>query len=209
MRGAYPEIGARHRQLARGSEDALDAAVSAVVMARHVDDIRALPPAGDDHARLEGRIWHPPELTRPSADQRGSTPLQGQAEPGCPLCEIVASEAGPPTGHAVAFGDRYPVSEGHTLVVPGRHVASLSDLTAEEEAELWARVREVREDLAASHDPDGFNIGVNEREAAGQTVGHTHVHVIPRYAGDVADPRGGVRWVVPERAAYWEAGHDL
>jgi diadenosine tetraphosphate (Ap4A) HIT family hydrolase len=123
-------------------------------------------------------------------------------------CQIVASEAGSPPGHAAAFRDRYPLSEGHSLVVPGRHVASLSDLTAEEEAELWALVREVREDLAASHDPGGFNIGVNDGEAAGQTVGHAHIHVIPRYAGDVVDPRGGIRWVIPDRAAYWTGQGD-
>jgi diadenosine tetraphosphate (Ap4A) HIT family hydrolase len=204
MRGAYPEIGARHRHLATGSEDALDAAVSAVVMARHVDEILALPPARDDHERLEGRIWHPPELTAPSAGHGSSTARQGQPEPGCPFCEIVAKEASLSTGHVVAFRDRYPLSEGHTLVVPARHVASLSDLTAEEEAELWALVREVREDLAGSHDLDGFNIGVNDGEAAGQTVRHAHVHVIPRRRGDVPDPRGGVRWVIPDRAPYWE-----
>ncbi len=59
--------------------------------------------------------------------------------------------------------------------------------------------------LAASHGPDGFNIGVNDGEAAGQTVGHAHIHVIPRYAGDVPDPRGGIRWVIPDRAPYWDA----
>jgi diadenosine tetraphosphate (Ap4A) HIT family hydrolase len=62
----------------------------------------------------------------------------------------------------------------------------------------------VRAELSASYDADAFTIGVNDGEAAGQTVGHAHIHVIPRYAGDVPDPRGGVRWVIPDRAPYWE-----
>jgi hypothetical protein len=103
-------------------------------MARHVDEILALPPARDDHERLEGRIWHPPAITTPSPGHDSSTARQGQPELGCPFCEIVAGEANLSGGHAVAFRDRYPLSEGHTLVVPARHVASLSDLTAEEEA---------------------------------------------------------------------------
>ena len=125
---------------------------------------------------------------------------------GCPFCDLPASRVLHTSAHARAFRDSYPLSEGHTLVVPARHVASLYDLAPEERAELWALVDEVREALMASHGPDGFNIGVNDGEAAGQTVSHAHVHVIPRYAGDVEDPRGGIRWVVPERARYWEGG---
>jgi diadenosine tetraphosphate (Ap4A) HIT family hydrolase len=59
--------------------------------------------------------------------------------------------------------------------------------------------------LAALHQPDGFNIGVNVGAAAGQTVGHVHLHLIPRYAGDVPDPRGGVRWIIPAKAQYWSS----
>jgi len=109
--------------------------------------------------------------------------------------------------HAVAFADGYPVAAGHTLVVPRRHVASVFDLAAEEYAALWALVAAVRARLAARAGADGFTIGVNDGVAAGQTVGHAHVHVIPRRAGDVGDPRGGVRWVLPERAGYWERGN--
>lgn len=122
----------------------------------------------------------------------------------CPFCDLPAARILHTSPRARALRDGYPVSEGHTLVVPARHVASLWDLAPEERAELWALVDEVREALMASHGPDGFNIGVNEGEAAGQTVAHAHIHVIPRYAGDVEDPRGGIRWVVPERARYWE-----
>ena len=116
-----------------------------------------------------------------------------------PLVRVLHTSA-----HGRAFRDAYPVSDGHTLVVPHRHVASLYDLTPEERAGLWELVDEVRQALAASRAPDGFNIGVNDGEAAGQTVGHAHIHVIPRYAGDVPDPRGGIRWVIPDRAPYWK-----
>jgi diadenosine tetraphosphate (Ap4A) HIT family hydrolase len=103
----------------------------------------------------------------------------------------------------VAFPDAFPVAEGHMLVVPKRHVASLFDLPDEEQASLWRLVALVRGKLASELKPDGFNIGVNDGPAAGQTVLHAHVHVIPRRAGDVADPRGGVRWVLPAKAPYW------
>lgn len=88
-------------------------------------------------------------------------------------------------------------------MVPARHVASIFDLTDEERAELWQTVADVRTQLVEDFQPQAFNIGLNDGEAAGQTVPHAHVHVIPRYAGDVIDPRGGVRWVIPEKADYW------
>ena len=123
----------------------------------------------------------------------------------CPFCQRISSgDSSDANAHAVAFADGYPVAAGHTLVVPRRHAASVFDLAAEESAALWALVAAVRTRLAASTGADGFTIGVNDGPAAGQTVPHAHVHVIPRRAGDVGDPRGGVRWVLPERAAYWE-----
>ena len=125
-------------------------------------------------------------------------------DPGCPFCDLPAARVLHTSRHARALRDAYPVSDGHTLVVPARHVASLWGLDPDERADVWALVDVVRDALAASHGPDGFNVGVNAGEAAGQTVGHAHVHVIPRYAGDVADPRGGIRWVVAEKAPYWE-----
>lgn len=99
--------------------------------------------------------------------------------------------------------DGYPVSLGHSLVVPVRHIASLFDLPADEIAAVWAEVARVREQLSAEFGVSAFNIGMNDGLAAGQTVPHAHVHVIPRRIGDVADPRGGVRWVIPEKAAWW------
>ena len=120
----------------------------------------------------------------------------------CPFCASATVIASTPS--ALALRDAFALSEGHTLVVPRRHVASLFELTSEEQAELWQLVARVRADLIEELHPDAFNIGVNDGEAAGQTVPHAHVHVIPRYRGDVSDPRGGVRWVIPEKAAYWE-----
>jgi len=96
------------------------------------------------------------------------------------------------------------VSPGHTLIVPNRHVATWFEATPEEQQALLEAIAEARRRIEKNHAPDGYNIGINSGEAAGQTVRHLHVHVIPRYAGDVTDPRGGVRWVIPDKAAYWE-----
>jgi len=123
----------------------------------------------------------------------------------CPFCESLSARAVASNLHAVAILDGFPVSEGHALVVPRRHAASLFELDDEERGSVWELVREVRSRIEAERSPDGFNVGVNDGLAAGQTVMHAHVHVIPRYAGDVSDPRGGVRWVVPDRARYWSA----
>ena len=106
--------------------------------------------------------------------------------------------------NCLAFFDRYPVSEGHALVIPHRPVLSLYELDEKMQAELWDTVRRVRAILDERFHPAGFNIGVNDGHAAGQTIPHAHIHVIPRYAGDVPDPRGGIRWVIPEKARYWK-----
>jgi len=121
----------------------------------------------------------------------------------CPFCHPEAERLVASNEHALALGDGYPIAEGHTLVVPKRHAASLFDLSAEEQAAIWALATEVRNHLQAQLSPDGFNIGLNDGEAAGQTIPHAHIHIIPRRRGDVPDPRGGVRWVIPELAAYW------
>lgn len=123
--------------------------------------------------------------------------------PECRFCARVADDAvSAANDWAVAFPDAYPVAAGHTLVCPRRHVADLFALDEAAWAGVWALVREVQRLLAAGVDVDGWNVGVNVGEAAGQTLEHAHVHLIPRCAGDVADPRGGVRWVLPD-ADYW------
>ena len=104
---------------------------------------------------------------------------------------------------AFAFAAGFPVSPGHALIVPRRHEPDFFSLSAEEQAAGIALVNPVRALLDDKFGPDAYNLGVNAGKAAGQTILHTHLHVIPRYAGDVAEPRGGVRWVLPETARYW------
>ena len=104
---------------------------------------------------------------------------------------------------AFAIRDAFPVSPGHTLVVPFRLVPTFFDATPEEQAAIIELVGVVKGQLdALDPRPDGYNVGFNAGLAAGQTVMHLHVHVIPRYAGDVPDPRGGVRYVIPAKANY-------
>jgi diadenosine tetraphosphate (Ap4A) HIT family hydrolase len=83
-------------------------------------------------------------------------------------------------------------------------VASFFETTDEERQAMLKLLDQVKAMLDREHKPDGYNIGINNGAAAGQTVMHLHIHVIPRYAGDRPDPRGGVRWIIPEKAAYWE-----
>jgi diadenosine tetraphosphate (Ap4A) HIT family hydrolase len=128
----------------------------------------------------------------------------------CPFClRIVGGDVEWSGGDAVAFPDGFPITPGHTLVVPRVHCDDLFALPAATRRQVWDLVEVVREALAEQYAPDAFNIGANVGRAAGQTIGHAHVHVIPRFVGDVDDPRGGVRWVVPDRAAYWRTpGHE-
>lgn len=101
--------------------------------------------------------------------------------------------------------DKYPVTPGHTLIIPRRPVRFFRDLTAAELRRLleWASWAQRRAEDALSPRPEGFNLGVNDGPAAGQTMAQFHFHVIPRCSGDVPDPRGGVRWVIPDKARYW------
>jgi diadenosine tetraphosphate (Ap4A) HIT family hydrolase len=103
---------------------------------------------------------------------------------------------------AIAVFDTYPVSPGHSLVVPLRHATMIWDLTPEEYDACFGLVRELKPLLEARFKPDGFNVGANCGEAAGQSVWHAHIHVIPRYKGDNPNPRGGVRNVIPLKAKY-------
>jgi diadenosine tetraphosphate (Ap4A) HIT family hydrolase len=100
--------------------------------------------------------------------------------------------------------DKYPVSPGHTLIIARRAVQLFRNLTAAEKMRLMELVTETQTALLqTSPKPDGFNLGVNDGPAAGQTIPQFHFHAIPRYVGDVSDPRGGVRWVKPGMAKYW------
>jgi diadenosine tetraphosphate (Ap4A) HIT family hydrolase len=114
-----------------------------------------------------------------------------------PKREILAENA-----HALAFFDSYPVSRGHALIVPKRHAVTIFELADEEYADCFRLVFPLKAALVARFAPDGFNVGANCGEAAGQSVWHAHIHVIPRYTGDVPNPRGGVRGVLPYTAGY-------
>ena len=118
----------------------------------------------------------------------------------CPFCHLPENWVWLTSASCVAFFDGYPVAKGHALVIPRRHVASLFDLSAEEFAEAWSLVSQVRAALVERVHPDAFNVGWNDGPVAGQTVSHAHIHVIPRKNGDVTDPRGGIRWVIPGKA---------
>lgn len=98
--------------------------------------------------------------------------------------------------------DDFPVSEGHMLLIPRRHVASYFDMTDAEKQAMWSLLDEARAVIDERHGPGGYNVGINCGPVAGQSVMHVHLHLIPRYAGDVPDPRGGVRGVIPAKQKY-------
>ena len=127
---------------------------------------------------------------------------KSHAEPDCFLCAAGDQLKVADDSHAFAVADGFPVSDGHTLVVPKRHFPTFFEATEEERLAIFALLDEVKKQLDATHTPDGYNIGVNSGQAAGQTINHLHVHLIPRYIGDTADPVGGVRGVVPGKANY-------
>lgn len=118
----------------------------------------------------------------------------------CPLCDsssaILANEL------AYVLEDSDPVTPGHCLVVPARHVADFFELTLAEQEAILDLVRQAKSRLDGRYHPDGYNVGVNVGEAAGQSVAHAHVHVIPRRRGDMPDPSGGVRGVIPREQKH-------
>ena len=124
----------------------------------------------------------------------------------CPFCRLEMNRIRAESEFAVAFLDGFPITQGHSLVIPKRHVASMFELSDEEQAAMWKLVAQVRDSLVNELQSDGFNIGLNDGASAGQTVMHAHVHIIPRRKGDTPDPRGGVRWIIPDKARYWDEG---
>src|SRR5207247_3858869 len=104
--------------------------------------------------------------------------------------------------------DHFPISEGHILIIPYRHVANFLSLTPAERTSVLELVCQASQKLNSEFHPDGYNMGVNVGQAAGQTVMHAHLHLIPRFVGDVPDPRGGVRFVIPEKARYWQNARE-
>ncbi len=121
----------------------------------------------------------------------------------CPFCNLAPKvELLSETATAIAFLDSFPVNLGHALIVPKRHIASYFELSIHEQRALWLLVNRCQSIIQQRHNPDGFNIGINIGETAGQSIFHVHIHLIPRYKGDVENPRGGVRGVIPSKKDY-------
>ena len=121
----------------------------------------------------------------------------------CPFCKLSRRvEIICETATCVAFYDGYPVSPGHALIIPKRHVANYFDLTNHEREAMNVMLQYVKRKIDERFHPDGYNIGINVNEAAGQSVFHVHMHLIPRYKGDVEKPKGGVRGVIPSKQSY-------
>ena len=121
----------------------------------------------------------------------------------CPFCTLPTDRATITESAAVyAIFDKFPVSKGHALVIPTRHVSNYFDLTLQEQTDCLIMLNEVKAILQKQFNPDGFNVGINIHAAAGQTVPHAHIHLIPRYQDDVQEPRGGVRGVIPGKQGY-------
>lgn len=120
----------------------------------------------------------------------------------CPFCAPNPGQVIFESELCIGLWDGFPVSEGHALVIPRRHVATWFDATPAEQSALLSGIERVRQEILRRYQPDGFNIGINVGAAAGQTIFHLHIHVIPRYRGDVPDPRGGVRHVIPRKGNY-------
>lgn len=122
----------------------------------------------------------------------------------CPFCDTSNLALCGETENLLAFRDKFPVSPGHTLVVPKRHVASFFEMSQNEKNEVFQLIEVLKAELDEEFGPDGYNVGWNDGASAGQTVFHFHLHIIPRFDGDVEDARGGVRWVIPTKAKYWK-----
>jgi diadenosine tetraphosphate (Ap4A) HIT family hydrolase len=124
-------------------------------------------------------------------------------ETSCPFCNLDPQrELIMESATAFAIFDKYPVNNGHALIISKRHCSDYFELTFKEQSACWFMLNSVKEIIRKKFNPDGFNIGINVDEAAGQTVSHVHLHLIPRYKGDVQDPRGGIRGVILEGKNY-------
>lgn len=121
----------------------------------------------------------------------------------CIFCNLEASRIEDENKLFLVIKDLYPVTRGHTLIIPKRHVPSFFELTDEEQASFLEMLHLQQQKLASTDETiTGFNVGINDGEDAGQTVMHCHIHLIPRRNGDMENPRGGVRGVIPEKQSY-------
>lgn len=120
----------------------------------------------------------------------------------CPFCNFNPKEIILKNDVCYAIYDKFPVNEGHILIIPFRHFDNYFDATANEIKSIWMLLENVKDLLDNKFKPNGFNIGINVGKAAGQTISHLHIHLIPRYYGDMENPKGGVRGVIPAKRIY-------
>ena len=123
----------------------------------------------------------------------------------CFFCDIQKKEDKNRIGSSSKFFSRYcdfPVSNGHALVFPKKHIPSVFEIPPKQLNELFDLVKKTKEEIENEYGADGFNIGINEGKAAGQSIPHFHIHIIPRYKGDVDNPKGGIRNIFPDKADY-------
>lgn len=124
-------------------------------------------------------------------------------KPDCPFCQpSLGRKLVTESATAYALADKYPISKGHTLILPKQHISDYFELPSRTKTACWLMVDRLKMLLTHRFEPDGFNVGINVGQAAGQTIPHTHIHLIPRYSGDVEDPTGGVRQVMPGKGNY-------
>ena len=120
----------------------------------------------------------------------------------CIFCNIEKEKIILESEYSIAFYDNYPVNLGHTLIIPKRHVSNHFELSKNEKNDIWELVDKLKIIIDKKHSPNGYNIGINIGKSAGQTIFHSHIHLIPRYNGDVSNPKGGVRGVIPNKQKY-------
>jgi diadenosine tetraphosphate (Ap4A) HIT family hydrolase len=180
--------------------------VSAEECALQVDHIVPRKHGGtDDLTNLQALCYkcNANKGARDATDFRAVRERQNQREPGCIFCELSEKRIIASNLLAVAIRDGYPVTDLHTLIIPRRHTATYFDLYEPERRAISQLLDQLRSEIEVrDNSVSGFNIGMNSGEAAGQTVPHAHVHLIPRRTGDVANPRSGVRGVIPGKASY-------
>ena len=124
-------------------------------------------------------------------------------EKDCPFClNNLNSEIILENNFSYAIYDKFPVSKGHILIIPKHHNSNYFDLSLEEQKECLILLNNAKKIIDKEFKPDGYNIGINVNKDAGQTIWHAHIHLIPRYGGDVEEPRGGVRGVIPSKRNY-------
>jgi len=121
----------------------------------------------------------------------------------CPFCNLPSERIIHSNDIGLATRDSFPISPGHTLIIPKRHVDSFFNLSTDEMMGLLSLIDIAKRGIDREFSPQSFNIGINDGPEAGQTIPHLHIHLIPRFTGDLPDPRGGIRWIIPDKANYW------